>query len=608
MKLKFLQSGGTFNPRYSVYEPYIVPREETSDSKTSSDKKSRNSTANNDILKMIKESFSDGLPSDLQAASNTIANVFSNIEKMLENPDVYGGTGAIARAYARTIPLLKNLEFNSKEYENVYKSLNETGSMQEVAINSMGQLSVQTNEGYSWVTPEEYHANIEQYQPISNAQLLNQRANSPRLAFQNSVFETLKNGVSIDSITQQILESASKIGSTEQVQTGYGYVTGGNIMKDFQTFSKNIRLEGFDPKQDDLYSYEVATKSERANAYAMLDILYNMLSPTSKALLKYKSNGTDSGAKGMIAVLMGAATDHSVKMGITLEGGYSKNTEPSSFEEDKYFNHAIRAIMGLGREEDFVINPGTANKLSIHGNTVPLMVNDQKTIDKNLLSEAQNSAFGKMMDTDNISVAGQHVNSSVANKIFLTSKLTTLMDLPYTLDDQGNIIPNYKLLEEKDIVDQHINNNKWTFKDNYKQIQEFVEKNNLSIRYSPTGEVKFPNVKRFMVFNAQFPKEIFEDGKIINAKYTKELSDHDADNTYKAILQYNNWTEKDWKQPDEWWAPDFFASTVVIPIKASYENLLDKSVDANTVLELAKEDKKMTARENFNFDDRRIGQ
>jgi hypothetical protein len=32
---------------------------------------------------MIRESFSNGLPSDLQAASNTIANVFSNIEQML---------------------------------------------------------------------------------------------------------------------------------------------------------------------------------------------------------------------------------------------------------------------------------------------------------------------------------------------------------------------------------------------------------------------------------------------------------------------------------------------------------------------------------------------
>jgi hypothetical protein len=87
---------------------------------------------------MIKESFSNGLPSDLQAASATIANVFSNIEKMLDNPDLYGGTGSIASAYARALPLLKSIEFNSKEYENIYKSLNENGSMQEIAINSMG--------------------------------------------------------------------------------------------------------------------------------------------------------------------------------------------------------------------------------------------------------------------------------------------------------------------------------------------------------------------------------------------------------------------------------------------------------------------------------------
>jgi hypothetical protein len=127
---------------------------------------------------MIRESFSNGLPSDLQAASSTIANVFSNIEKMLNEPDLYGGTGGIASAYAKVLPLLKSIEFNSKEYENVYESLTESGSMQEVAINSMGQLAVQTEEGFSWVTPEEYHANRDIYRPISNALLLDSRANS----------------------------------------------------------------------------------------------------------------------------------------------------------------------------------------------------------------------------------------------------------------------------------------------------------------------------------------------------------------------------------------------------------------------------------------------
>jgi len=67
------------------------------------------------------------------------------------------------------------------------------------------------------------------------------------LAFNDTIFETLKNGVSTDSITTQILEYASKVGSTEQVQNGYGYVPGTTLMKDFYTFSQKMKSEGFDP-------------------------------------------------------------------------------------------------------------------------------------------------------------------------------------------------------------------------------------------------------------------------------------------------------------------------------------------------------------------------
>jgi hypothetical protein len=109
-------------------------------------------------------------------------------------------------------------------------------------------------------------------------------------------------------------------------------------MQDFKEFSKTAKLEGFDPKKDDLYSYEISTKSERENAYLMIDIIYNMLPNTAKTLLKYKSNGTDEGAKGMITLLAGTAASHSVKYNIDLEGGYSKNSGSSSSDNDKIYN------------------------------------------------------------------------------------------------------------------------------------------------------------------------------------------------------------------------------------------------------------------------------
>ena len=614
MKLKFLQSGGSFNPRYSVYEPYIVPEEEASESGSGGRKSREGSSANNDILKMIKESFSNGLPSDLQAASATIANVFSNIEKMLENPDVYGGTGAIASAYARALPLLKSIEFNSKEYENIYKSLNESGSMQEIAINSIGQLAVRTEEGFSWVTPEEYHENREYYQPVSNAQLLDSRANSPSLAFQNVVFETLKNGTSIDSITKQILESISKVGSEEQIQTGYGYVSGGDIMKDFNTFSKNARLEGFDPKTDDLYSYDVTTKSERANALAMIEIIYNMLPQSSKALLKYKSNGTDAGAKGMIALLASAASDHSIKTAITLEEGYSKGSgsksSSSSGGDDKYFNHVIRAAMGLGSVEDFIINPGTSNFFTVKGTTIPIMNSSSEIIQKDLLSDVKSSTMGQMLLTTDISIAGQHVDSSAASKIYLTDRRVTLVDLPWTYEkDTNNIVPDYSLLEQKDQVETHMRNNNWTFKDNFQEIQKYISDNNLTIKYNKQGEVQFPHVKRFAIFNANFPEDVFTDKKIKNGKFLKPLLERDAVNTYNQIMQQNGWTNKDWDFDVEGWGKDtIYTGTVAIPVDTTFLNLVTKDLDSETVLELGQIDQKRQAQANWDYAERRPGQ
>jgi hypothetical protein len=58
--------------------------------------------------------------------------------------------------------------------------------------------------------------------------------------------------------------------------------------------------------------------------------------------------------------------------------------------------------------------------------------------------------------------------------------------------------------------------------------------------------------------------------------------------------------------PDEWFVYDFYASTVVIPIKASFVNLLNESVDAATVIELMEQDKKMLSRDNYNFYDGHI--
>jgi hypothetical protein len=43
-------------------------------------------------------------------------------------------------------------------------------------------------------------------------------------------------------------------------------------------------------------------------------------------------------------------------------------------------------------------------------------------------------------------------------------------------------------------------------------------------------------MKRFALFNANFPEDIFTDNKIKNGKYVKILNTEDAINTYNSIM------------------------------------------------------------------------
>ena len=347
----------------------------------------------------------------------------------------------------------------------------------------------------------------------------------------------------------------------------------------------------------------------------MIDIMYNMLPHTSKALLKYKSNGTDEGAKGMIALLAGTASDHSVKTGITLQEGYSKNagknsdtSSSSSSGGDKYFNPALRAAMGLGYTHKFNITPGTTNVLSVTGISVPIMDSSSQMLQKDLLSDVKSSTMGQMLLTSDISVAGQNVDSSTANKIYLTDRRATLVDLPYKVEN-GHILPDYKLLAEKDDVEAHMKENNWTFEKDYQKIQNYILSKNYTIKYDKQGKVIFDKVKQFALFDANFPEDVFPDSKPTNMSFLKELGEEARMTTYKAIMQQNNWETKDWDFDIKGWRADsMYKGTVAIPVDTTYINLVSKDLDAPTVLDLAEKSQQQAARNNWNYDDKHAGQ
>jgi hypothetical protein len=151
--------------------------------------------------------------------------------------------------------------------------------------------------------------------------------------------------------------------------------------------------------------------------------------------------------------------------------------------------------------------------------------------------------------------------------------------------------------------------NKWTFKDNFAQIQEFINKNNLTIKYNRQGEVQFTNVKRFAIFNANFPEDIFTDGKVKNKSYLKELGETDRISTYQAIMDQNEWESKDWDYDvDGWWPKPMYKGTVVIPVDTTFLNLVNKDLGEETVSELMDRDKLKQSQSIWDYASKRAGQ
>ena len=59
------------------------------------------------------------------------------------------------------------------------------------------------------------------YQPLTNSELLQQRAYSPSQAFRNDILKVVSNGIGMEAINKQIQDVISKLGKSEFGTEGY---------------------------------------------------------------------------------------------------------------------------------------------------------------------------------------------------------------------------------------------------------------------------------------------------------------------------------------------------------------------------------------------------
>lgn len=454
MKLKF-QQGGTFVPPFATYQPLAIPTQQENTTKSS--KKSSSDDGDfdmEDIYALLKDL--KGLPIDNQAARNKITSLISSIETKLNTQDPFTATTSIASEYVQLLNLVDQINFNRTRFDAAAQRAEINGSLFEYTVNQAGQVLVSSEDGYDWVTPEEFKNNSDKYTPITNNQLLNLRANtSADLAFDTNSIDIVAGSISIKQVEDFIQKAIANLGTTTASESGY--VESSKLISGLQDYIKAKEIAGNkEATIQDLYKGKILNKSQATQAQQALNYIYRTLPKNAVALLQmYSEEKTPEGAKKLIDSLVTS------KLNVTFELdsiekvddglGSIKNTP------------VISMLTGMGTTRKISINTGNSVTNDVIGRESVLTRGSEKLGEGDTLADVSTSDFAANLPIEQATFGGIKINPNSANLFMLDTSKFVVMDLPVDQKAKRNgiIRPDldlYRRIEEAEDEIAKLNN------------------------------------------------------------------------------------------------------------------------------------------------------
>ena len=607
MKLK-LQQGGTFVPPFAVYQPFITPTEQTQ-TKSSSKESSKKVPNVTDLMKDVLGDLK-GLPGDRKAILSTLSSLFGNIERKLNNPEMFGGTGSIASEYLQALNYVGNLRFQHDEFIKARDTAIQKGSLQEVAINSSGQIMAATEDGYEWITPEQYAKNQENYRPITNSELLTLRAQGVGgLVFDQASIATVANSMGIAEVTKLIQDSIQNLGNISNSNTNYVGVKTGDLMQGLQDYTQALQKSGrYDASVQDLYEVKLLTETQADQAKLALQYIYSTLPNTAKALLKMKSNGKDSGAEALIGTLVTSKLKYKNEFDPDLVGGTSAKTSgktgQGTTDNDKSNPYLQLIREEGGQSRTFTIVPEDTNGgLQVIGTFYSALPNirEEMSIEK-LLQTGMLDITGN--SRRNISFGDQLIDPSNLKDIMFDNEGGAIMTLPIITDQLGNIRVNMSIVEDFNAVQKEMKKYKTLSKEDYmkKYAQLLKEKELDELIDSTTGLPDLSRTAQFLVIGAYTTDKV-EFNK--NSKFIKKIKHPTEDLEQRLIRGLSTNDDRDdysidvddhWGFIEGFW-DDVYRANVFIPLNQNPNAAVNAQGDQRTEASVTAAEK---AYQNYN--------
>lgn len=264
MKIQKYQYGASYTPisrevmGQSQGEPATSPSSEKKDDKL----------IEQEIIKVLGE---NGIPTDVDY-------FLSQAQSFLQDStNIFSGkkTNTMSQLI-RLRSLANRLQHNNALYKNATDRIKVENTGSDVAISNDGNLYVYDGESVKKVTPTDYSKNPEEYQVLTNAELIHLRERDPELKFDESILHDLSNSIGMKSIMEQIIGAIKKFGTS--TQKGYTVKAGGQVQRGLEA------LMSLGP--DGLYEIETSDSKAAQDINSAIIYLYKNLNTNAKNVLR----------------------------------------------------------------------------------------------------------------------------------------------------------------------------------------------------------------------------------------------------------------------------------------------------------------------------------
>lgn len=593
MKVRFKQQGGAMAP-YVTYTPLVPqqrqqPVQQVAPQQKQADKTDNGELKDKDLATMLKDI--DGLPNDMNAIANSISDLYSlGSQGLLPQQDMMN-------LYISSLLKVKTAGFNKEEYKEAYKRATENDGLSEIGIASDGRhvyVRDINDSQIKAVSVQDFMKNQRKYQAITNGELLQLRAYSPQMTFNNDILRVVENGIGMEKVQSMLKSQLVSLGKSKREGTIRAYVDNQKIIDGLQVIQElqqagvpaSVNLDG-------LYEGEFITESQREQAKAATMYLYKTLPKNAQTLLQIRSGNTKDpvgGACELIFELVNSTASDTITGRLDYKGGYDRDGTKSSSSGTKDgsvdSNPYISIIREQGGQENVpcvILTAGGTTGMQFYGTRYSQLprVDRDMSIDMLLSTGLQ----GIIQSRDGITFGDQEIGSDKLRDVLYDNQGGVVATLPCKINKNGNKVINLEVLDKYSKVQEDLKGKHFNSEQEYKKaMAESLKRHNLDeLIDASTGLPDYRQFTQFLVVAGYTTDKNIDINK--DSKFIQKV---DADSSLQEKLERGlSIKSGDYKEDYsvdiddkwfifEWGYDDVYRASIYIPLN----NNLNAAVNA----------------------------